>query len=130
MTKRNKIIVVVVIFLLAFIALLLFLNLFSETRDGGRSYLRVKAQSQLDAVTKALEMFRNDYGAYPSESEGLDRLLKDPKGPYIDPTYDMKDPWGHTIHYHVLQDGTFSLTSFGADGKPGGTGQDADIVVH
>lgn len=40
------------------------------------------------------------------------------------------DGWGHDIQYSVDKEGIVTLTSFGADGKPGGTGQDADIVMR
>ncbi len=37
------------------------------------------------------------------------------------------DAWGRPLLYKVAADGDISLTSFGADGKPGGEGPDADI---
>ncbi len=40
------------------------------------------------------------------------------------------DGWGRDIVYTVKQDGMVSLSSFGKDGKPGGTGLDEDIVVE
>ena len=39
-----------------------------------------------------------------------------------------RDGWGHDIQYAVDKEGIVTLTSFGADGKPGGTGRDADIA--
>jgi hypothetical protein len=40
------------------------------------------------------------------------------------------DGWGHDLQYSVDREGIITLTSFGADGKPGGEGRDADIVVR
>ncbi len=37
------------------------------------------------------------------------------------------DGWGRPLHYRVGEDGIITLTSFGADGKAGGRGEDADI---
>lgn len=37
------------------------------------------------------------------------------------------DGWGRKIEYRVTEEGIITLTSFGADGKPGGNGEDADI---
>jgi hypothetical protein len=37
------------------------------------------------------------------------------------------DGWGQPLLYTVGADGVITLTSFGADGKPGGEGLDADI---
>lgn len=40
------------------------------------------------------------------------------------------DGWGHDLQYSVDRDGVITLTSFGADGRPGGNGQNEDIVVR
>ena len=37
------------------------------------------------------------------------------------------DGWGRPLMYSVATDGVITLTSFGADAKPGGIGPDADI---
>lgn len=39
------------------------------------------------------------------------------------------DSWNRPLQYHIADDGMLTLTSYGADGKPGGTGEDADISV-
>ena len=39
------------------------------------------------------------------------------------------DGWNRPLQYRVAQDGIITLTSLGADGKPGGDGEDADISV-
>lgn len=39
------------------------------------------------------------------------------------------DGWGRPLHYRVTQDGIITLTSLGADGKPGGEGENADISL-
>jgi len=41
----------------------------------------------------------------------------------------FKDAWGHSLHYEVTADGVMTLMSLGRDGKPGGTGDDSDIVL-
>jgi len=38
------------------------------------------------------------------------------------------DPWEHEYSYFARDDGTFDLVCFGADGRRGGVGDDADIV--
>jgi hypothetical protein len=45
-------------------------------------------------------------------------------------SYEPVDEWGHDLQYSVDRDGVITLTSFGADGKPGGDGQNADIIMH
>jgi hypothetical protein len=44
------------------------------------------------------------------------------------PTCEMKDCWGNPIRCRVDSNGMVTLTSFGKDNKPGGTGSDADYV--
>jgi hypothetical protein len=40
------------------------------------------------------------------------------------------DAWGGTLVYEVAEDGeNFTLSSLGADGEPGGDGEDADIII-
>jgi hypothetical protein len=41
-----------------------------------------------------------------------------------------KDAWGRPLQYSVDRDGVITLTSFGGDGKPGGDGENADIVLR
>jgi hypothetical protein len=36
------------------------------------------------------------------------------------------DGWGRSLQYSLSTDGIITLTSFGRDGKPGGSGEDAD----
>jgi len=40
------------------------------------------------------------------------------------------DGWGRQFQYSVDEKGTITLTSLGADGKPGGDGQNKDIVCR
>ena len=97
---------------------------------------RVKAaHAQIDALDKALEQFRLDVGRLPTTEEGLAALNTAPngvsnwEGPYLKKAVPL-DPWGHAYLY--VQPGThqndFDLLSYGRDGQPGGTGEDADIT--
>jgi general secretion pathway protein G len=42
---------------------------------------------------------------------------------------DTKDAWGRDIQFRVMDGRGYELRSLGGDGKDGGTGADADIVV-
>jgi general secretion pathway protein G len=97
---------------------------------------RVKAASaQIDALDKALEQFRLDVGRLPTTEEGLAALNAAPaglanwEGPYLKKAVPL-DPWRHPYVY--LEPGThqndYDLTSYGRDGRTGGTGEDADLV--
>jgi general secretion pathway protein G len=96
---------------------------------------RVKAaRAQIDSLDKALEQFRIDTGRLPSTEEGLAALNSAPpgmtnwEGPYLKRAV-PPDPWGHPYVY--VQPGThqndFDLESYGRDGQPGGTEEDADL---
>ncbi len=94
------------------------------------------ARAQIDAFRKAIEAFRIDNGHYPSTSDGLDALITAPAGatrwhgPYLQDAIPL-DPWGSKYDYR--SPGTnghdYSITSYGRDGTPGGTGEDADITL-
>lgn len=99
----------------------------------GKSQVKV-AKAQIDALDKALDQFRIDMGRYPTTEEGLQLLVTAPgndpnwSGPYLKKGVPM-DPWGKPYVY--LQPGThsdFDLLSYGKDGRPGGTGEEADVT--
>lgn len=102
------------------------------------SYLtssREKAAAlQINGFKSSLDLFFLDAGRYPSSSEGLEALVKKPSaverwnGPYIQQSAIPADPWGNPyIYASPGQTAPFKITSNGADGRPGGTGSDADI---
>lgn len=98
----------------------------------GKSEVQV-AKAQIDAIEKALDQYRLDTRRYPTAEQGLDVLITKPasepnwNGPYLKKTA-PNDPWGRPYVYRVPgQKGEFDLFSYGRDGKPGGSGEDADI---
>ena len=88
---------------------------------------------QIADLDKSLELFKLDVGRYPSSEEGLEALVKRPgnvngwTGPYLKggvPT----DPWGRAYRYaNPGPNGGIEILSLGADGAPGGDGENADI---
>jgi general secretion pathway protein G len=99
----------------------------------GRSQVKV-ARAQLDGLDKALDQFRLDVGRYPTSEEGLQVLVAAPSGepswagPYLKKGVPL-DPWGRPYVYQQpgTHGGDFDLFSYGKDGRPGGTGEDADV---
>jgi general secretion pathway protein G len=78
-------------------------------------------------------MYRVDVGRYPNTQEGLAALSAAPsneprwRGPYLQKVAPV-DPWGRAYLYKSPGDtGEFDLTSYGKDGAPGGTEDNADI---
>ena len=100
----------------------------------GKSEVQV-ARAQIDSLEKALDQYRLDLRHYPSAEQGLDALVAKPEGesgwagPYLKKAVPA-DPWGRAYVYRVPgSKGEFDLFSLGKDGKPGGTGEDADIGI-
>ncbi len=99
----------------------------------GKSQVKI-ARAQIDALDKALDQFRLDVGRYPTSEEGLQVLVAAPSGepnwggPYLKKGV-PPDPWGRPYVYQQpgTHGGDFDLMSYGKDGRPGGTGEDADI---
>ena len=90
----------------------------------GKSEVQV-ARAQIDALEKALDQYRLDNRRYPTSEEGLAAVQ-----PYLKKTV-PNDPWGRPYVYRVPgSKGEFDLYSLGKDGKPGGTGEDADIGLE
>jgi general secretion pathway protein G len=94
------------------------------------------AKAQIDALEKALDQYRLDTGKYPSTELGLNALVAKPaaeakwNGPYLRKAVPL-DPWGKPYLYKVPgEKGDFDLVSYGKDGAPGGTGENADITNH
>ena len=102
---------------------------------GYMSSSKVKtAHVQIAAYQTALELFHLDLGRYPHSTEGLAALSAAPAGaagwagPYLDKAL-AADPWGNPYDYTAPADaGSYQLRSFGADGKAGGEGDNADIL--
>jgi general secretion pathway protein G len=100
----------------------------------GKSEVQV-ARAQIDSLEKALDQYRLDTRHYPSAEQGLDALVAKPEGeaswsgPYLKKAVPA-DPWGRAYVYRVPgAKGEFDLFSLGKDGKPGGSGEDADIGI-
>ena len=88
---------------------------------------------QIADIEKALEIYKLDVGRFPSTEEGLDALTKKPgsangwSGPYLKGGL-PSDPWGNPYRYASPgANGGIDIISLGADGAPGGEGENADI---
>lgn len=95
------------------------------------------AKAQIDALEKALDQYRLDTGHYPAAEAGLAALVSRPaneprwSGPYLRKAVPL-DPWGKAYLYRSpgTQGAEYDLLSYGKDGQPGGSGEDADISNH
>ena len=90
------------------------------------------AEAQIAQLRSALDIFLIETGRYPNEQEGLQALIENTgqipgwAGPYLRDGNLPADPWGGAFSY-TLTEGQVRVGSLGADGRPGGTGVDADV---
>ncbi|GAB61482.1 MAG: type II secretion system protein GspG [Candidatus Jettenia sp.] len=93
------------------------------------------AKQQIEGFSSALEMYKLDTTKYPTQEQGLDALVTQPqgvvnwKGPYLKKKFVPKDPWGNNYAYlYPGEHGDYDIVSHGADGNPGGEGEDKDVA--
>jgi general secretion pathway protein G len=94
------------------------------------------AKHDVGTLVQAFKLYRLDIGRYPTTEQGIRALVEKPTsepvpqnwkaGGYLDSI--PKDPWGNAYQYaNPGTRGEIDVFSYGADGKPGGTGTDADV---
>ena len=84
------------------------------------SMIRIAKSDTGNALT-ALDVYRASTGHYPDPREGFEPVIKS-RALKTTPI----DPWGHPLTWD-LRNGEPVVISFGADGVPGGTEDNADI---
>lgn len=96
----------------------------------------VAAKHDINTISAGLKVYRLDNGVYPSTEQGLQALVRKPEtgdvprnwksGGYLEKL--PKDPWGNDYQYlNPGARGEVDVFSYGADGRPGGEGNNADI---
>ena len=111
--------VMVVVVIIALLAGVVGLSVSGFT-DRGR---QTKAKADLANIASAIKSYYADHGQYPDASEGIEALVPD----YLEQT--SNDPWGGSYQYELPGvDGPFDVICFGADGRQGGEGNDADFT--
>lgn len=127
--------VLVVIFILSILAAIVAPKIIGRTDDARIA----EARLQIKNFETALKLFKLDNGFYPSTEQGLEALITKPTTGRIPPNYreggylEQKkiplDPWGNPYIYLCPGiHGDYDIISYGADGKEGGEGKDADIT--
>ena len=94
-----------------------------------------KAKADIATIEQGLEMYRLQNSNYPTTTQGLAALTSAPAGAdaskYQAGGYLKKlpnDPWGRAYLYASPgKHGAADVWTYGADGKEGGEGIDADI---
>ena len=94
------------------------------------------AKVDIATLMQAMKLYKLDNQRYPTTEQGLQALIAKPttgpaangwkQGGYVEKL--PKDPWGNPYQYlSPGLKGEIDIFSFGADGQPGGAGEDADV---
>jgi general secretion pathway protein G len=110
----------VVIVIIGLLATVVIINVLPATDKAAIT----KAKADVATLEQGVEMYRLNKLRYPNGSEGLQAVTAEG---YVKRL--PKDPWGNAYRYaQPGRDGRqFDIYSYGADGREGGEGQDADI---
>ncbi|PUA20199.1 type II secretion system major pseudopilin GspG [Glaciimonas sp. PCH181] len=124
--------IMVVVVIMGILAALVVPKLMGRTDDA-----RVMAaRADISTIMAALKLYKLDNQRYPTTEQGLQALVTKPvsgpaangwkSGGYIDKV--PNDPWGNPYQFLAPGiKGECDVLSLGADGLPGGEGNDADI---
>lgn len=124
--------IMVVVVIMGILAALIVPKLMGRTDDARI----IAAKQDIATVMQALKLYKLDNQRYPTTEQGLRALITKPTsgpaadgwkaGGYLDKL--PKDPWGNPYQYlYPGIKGEIDVFSLGADGQPGGVGNDADI---
>jgi len=120
----------VVLIIIGVLAALVVPNVLSRADDA-----RVTAaRTDVNNLMQALKLYKLDNQRYPSAEQGLESLVRKPSTGSIPMNWRVyveklpNDPWGRPYQFvNPGVKGEVDVFSFGADGKAGGEGIDADI---
>ncbi len=132
LTLIEILVVIIVLGLLAGLVAPQIIGRVSEARSA-------TAHTQIELLSVALDNYRLDNGRYPTTDQGLAALRTRPtadplppnwRGPYLRKAVPT-DPWNRPYLYRspgIENPQGYDLLTLGADGVPGGEGEDADIM--
>jgi general secretion pathway protein G len=84
-----------------------------------------RARSDIATYSGAVDSFYLANGRYPTNQEGLKVLTPE----FIKVL--QNDPWGNPYQYvQPGKSGPYDIICYGADGREGGAGADADLTNH
>ena len=124
--------IMVVVVIIGILGALVVPKLLSRTGESRVTAAKV----DISTLMQALKLYKLDNQRYPTTEQGLNSLINKPTsgptangwktGGYVEKL--PKDPWGNPYQYLAPGiHGEVDLFSLGADGQPGGAGDDADV---
>jgi general secretion pathway protein G len=124
--------IMVVVVIMGVLAALVVPKLLARTGESKVAAAKV----DIATIMQSLKLYKLDNTRYPTTEQGLQALLVKPtsgpaangwkEGGYLEKM--PKDPWG--FQYQYLSPGVkgeVDVFTLGADGQPGGSGEDADV---
>ena len=127
--------ILVVIAIISLLAGVVVLNVAPQLGMGKQA----TAQSQIQILSSALDTYQMAHGAFPTQAQGLDALVRKPAQEPVPANYPESgylksrtvplDPWKRPYVYLTpgRQNEPFEILSYGADGQPGGEGAASDL---
>lgn len=125
--------VIVIVVILGVIAAVIAPRLIGRIGHSKQSVAKVNAA----AIASAFKLYMIDCGK-PEPGATLDVLVERPpavaedkwQGPYLNNAEELNDPWGRPFQLVLpgQRNADFDVVSYGADGQPGGEGEDADVI--
>lgn len=123
--------IMVVVVIIGILAALVGPRLFGQV-DRARTEA---AKAEISTIENALKFYRLDNFTYPTAEQGIEALVTKPNDPNIknwNPGGYLErmpsDPWGNPYQYmNPGNNGEIDVFTLGADGVPGGEGNNADI---
>jgi general secretion pathway protein G len=127
--------IIVVVFILSLLVAIVAPKIMGRTDDAKIADAKV----QIRNFETALKLYKMDNGDYPDTQQGLDALIVKPtsgnipnkyrEGGYLEQRKIPSDPWGNQyVYVSPGINGDFDIMCYGADGREGGQGKDADIA--
>jgi general secretion pathway protein G len=122
----------VVVLIIGVLAALIVPNVVGRADDAKAA----AAKQDVASLMQALKLYRLDNSRFPSGDQGLAALSAKPTVEPIPPNWKPggyverlpKDPWGNAyVFANPGVHGEVDVMSYGADGKPGGEGANADV---
>jgi general secretion pathway protein G len=126
--------VIVIIVILGVLATVIAPRILSRIGQSKQSV----AASNASTLVSQVRILMADAGGSIPEGETIDILWERPSfadegmwhGPYVDTQNQLVDPWGnrYVLEAPGRNGAEVSVVSLGADGRPGGEGENADVV--
>lgn len=128
--------ILVVVLIITILATIVGVNVLNKPGEARAAV----AIAQIRELETALKLYRMDNGMFPTHQQGLMALCEKPSvaphpssykdGGYLDSRKLPLDPWGNAYIYLIpgRQGESCEIISYGADGEPGGDGENKDIT--